>query len=210
MIDYLEWSTLEVMFAWGGSTLKSTWPDICVACVVCLFANVLIDKSMMDHGHNMDWFVSDGHDLLTMPLAFLLVYRTGMSYNRFFEGRGHVGQMVHSCREFARGLSTYVKGDDPTTQEKRANCARLIKAYTVAVRLSLRKIEAQEDSRQELAEHLSTDEMEKIKAVKKNFPVIVIKWLGDEVNGFKGQLLFDRATDFLDQNLSSMMQSWMG
>jgi len=133
-----------------------------------------------------------------------------MSYNRFFEGRGHVGQMVHSCRELARGLSTYVKGDDPTTQQKRANCARLVKAYTVAVRLSLRKLESQDSSREELAEHLTSSEMEKIKAVKKNFPLMVIKWLGDEIKGFKGQLLFDRATDFLDGNLSSMLQAWMG
>lgn len=70
-----------------------------------------------------------GHSLVLMPLAFLLVYRTGMAYNRypppprslsssapyvsclrrFFEGRGHVGKMVHAARELARGLSTYVK-----------------------------------------------------------------------------------------------------
>lgn len=159
---------------------------------------------------HLDWFSKLGHDLLLMPLAFLLVYRTGMAYNRYFEGRNHVGRMVHSARELARGLSTYVKGDDPTTQHNRANVARLIKAYTIALRLSLRKIEGNEEARLELAEVLTAEEFKKCQAMKKNFVVVIVKWLGDEVLKFKGQLLFDRATDFMEHSVSELMSAWMG
>ena len=50
--------------------------------------------------------------------------------------------MVRTCRELARGISTYVVGEDKKTQDKKANCARLIKAYTLSVKLSCRKTEA--------------------------------------------------------------------
>jgi len=133
-----------------------------------------------------------------------------MAYNRYFEGRGHVGKMVHTVRELARGLSTYVKGDDQQTQDRRANISRLIAAYLVALRLSVRKIEGQEDARAELASFLTTSEMEKLKAVKKNFVLVIVKWIGDEVALFKGQLLFDRAMDFMEKNCSDLIESWMG
>lgn len=37
-----------------------------------------------------------------------------------------MGKMVKTCRELARGVSTYVTATDPATQQKQANCARLI------------------------------------------------------------------------------------
>jgi len=164
----------------------------------------------VDEWKSLKWLNKSGHNLVLLPLAFLLVYRTGMSYNRYFEGRGHVGKMVHASRELARGLSTYVKGDDAQTVQRLANIARLIKAFTVALRLSLRKTESDETAKQELKAHLTSEEFEKLQAVKKNFVLIILKWVGDAIAQFKGQLLFDRAMDFMEKNVSDLMQAWMG
>jgi ion channel-forming bestrophin family protein len=78
------------------------------------------------------------------------------------------------------------------------------------VRLSVRKVEAKDESREELALNLTPTEMDKLKAVKKNFPVLIRKWIGDSMVEFKAQLLFDRATDFMDGNIQDMMAAWMG
>jgi len=197
MIDYSDRGVCGLIFSWTGSTLSRTWPECILSMIFTAIFVAVID--LMDGWTVMDWYSKMGHDLLILPLAFLLVYRTGMAYNRFFEGRGHVGKMVLSARELARGITTYVKGDDPITKQNQANVARLVRAYTIALRLSLRKMESNPESVKELEAVLTKAEMAKITAVKKNFVLVIVKWIGDEVMKFKGQLLFDRATDFMEK-----------
>lgn len=208
MIDYSDRGVCGLIFSWTGSTLSRTWPECILSMIFTAIFVAVID--LMDGWTVMDWYSKMGHDLLIMPLAFLLVYRTGMAYNRFFEGRGHVGKMVLSARELARGITTYVKGDDPITKQNQANVARLVRAYTIALRLSLRKMESNPESVKELEAVLTKAEMAKITAVKKNFVLVIVKWIGDEVMKFKGQLLFDRATDFMEKSVSDLMLAWMG
>jgi predicted membrane chloride channel (bestrophin family) len=117
---------------------------------------------------------------------------------------------VFATRELARGLSTYVKGTDPQTKFTKGNIARLVKAYTVALRLSLRKLESNQTAKHELDELLTYEEAAKLQGVKKNFVLIIAKWIGDEVATLKGQLEFDRAMDFLEKHISDMIEAWMG
>jgi len=211
MINYSNYNLFQMIFAWEGSTTKATYVEVLVASFMCVLANLIIkiNDGQTDF-FKLWWWSKEGHVLSLFPLAFLVVFRTGMAHNRYFEGRGHVGKMVHATRELARGLSTYVKGDDPGTQRNRADCARLVKAYTVALRLSLRKIEDTTEGKEELKQYLTETEYEKIKAVKKNFVLIILQWLGDSVGVFKSQLLFDRAIDFMENDVSTMMEAWMG
>ena len=116
--------------------------------------------------------------------------------------------MVLTCRELSRGISTYVVGDDPKTKQKQANCARLIKAYTIAVKLSCRKTEGARHV--ELMELLTKEEYQRIKEIKKNFPVIILQWLGKAIAEFDGQLLFPRAIDFMEREVGTLMEAWMG
>ena len=120
---------------------------------------------------------------------------------RFFEGRAHVGNMVKTCRELARAISTYTVGTDKKTEDKRANCARLMKAYTLAVKLSCRKTEGTQFTL--LMDFLTSEEYEQIKAMKKNFPMIILFWLGKAIAEFDGQLLFPRAMDFMEREVLS-------
>lgn len=211
MIDYGDRTVCGMFFSWTGSTLSRTYPECLVSMVLtALFVGVVDNIPDGEGWKHMTWYNKTGHDLLIMPLAFLLVYRTGMAYNRFFEGRGHVGKMVLSARELARGITTYVKGDDPITKHNQANVARLVRAYTIALRLSLRKEESNPEGLKELEGVLTKAEFAKIMAVRKNFVLVIVKWLGDEVMKFKGQLLFDRATDFMEKSVSDLMLAWMG
>jgi len=208
MIDYSDRSSLGIIFSWTGSTLSQTWID----CVLCMAVSgitlVVMEFTSFDEN---DWPQTLLHSKksLLFPVAFLLVFRTGVSYKRFFEGRAHVGNMVRLCRDLARGISTYVTNqEDPLTQQKALNCVRLIKAYTIAVRLSCRKEEG--DKHIQLQEFLTMGEYNNIKAVKKNFPVLILQWLGKAIAEFEGQLVFARAMDFMEKQVGELMAAWMG
>ena len=50
------------------------------------------------HFHVEYHFPDIGHKLVGVSLGFLLVFRSNLSYGRYWEGRGHLGYVVvHSC-----------------------------------------------------------------------------------------------------------------
>jgi len=237
MISYDTGNAVGILTRWTGSTLSRGWPDIVTIMIIGIIYKIFLnfwnglegfdqtcdpngspsciptEKSGSNSYGNGNWaFVVGwwhlGEVPMSVPLSLLLIFRTNISYARFFEGRGHVGNMVKTCRELSRGISTYVVGDDEKTKLKRANCARLLKAYTISVRLSCRKEEANKYT--ELNEFLNSKEYEKIKEIKKNFVLIILKWLGDAIADFDGQLLFPRAMDFMERDVGNLMSAWMG
>merc|ERR1711998_796637 len=123
MIEYGEYNIFQIIFAWNGSTVKVNWPQIISTTCVSIITYVIM---LTTDFNKDDWPMDVMHTRksLLLPLLFLLIFRTGVSYRRFFEGRAHVGKMVKTCRELARGVSTYVTAEDPATQQKQANCAR--------------------------------------------------------------------------------------
>jgi len=209
MIDYADRSVFGIIFSWTGTTLSQTYPDCIMAMLVSCATYGLMQVPGIDLGPKT-WPVGLIHSkkALLFPAAFLLVYRTGVSYKRFFEGRAHVGVMVKQCRELARGISTYVVGTDGKTELNKANCHRLLKAYTIAVRLSCRKIEG--SAHVQLSEFLTSSEYAKCKEVKKNFPVLILMWLGQAIAAFDGALLFPRSMDFMERDVGQLMEAWMG
>merc|ERR1719198_2393925 len=54
----------------------------------------------------------------TLPstaISFLLVFRSSISYSRFWEGRGHLGAIMQHSRDLGRQLSFIVKNDNDGT-----------------------------------------------------------------------------------------------
>lgn len=65
--------------------------------------------------HKVVWPVavpSTVHNLVSVALGLLLVFRTNASYDRFWEGRRMWGGIVNETRNLARGARVYLK-DDP-------------------------------------------------------------------------------------------------
>jgi len=71
-----------------GKTAQLTFSSVVFASVVILILDEDIDVDM------------SAQQMPLMFVAILLVFRTGYAYNRYMEGRGHVGTMV-------------LKGDSP-------------------------------------------------------------------------------------------------
>merc|ERR1711959_37834 len=74
-------------------------------------------------------------------------------------------------------------------------------------RLKLRQAEG---SRGELADILTSTESQKITVAKGSAVLLILKWLGDVVGQFKGQLVFDRGIDSMQGNISGMLEAHHG
>lgn len=53
-----------------------------------------------------------GFTLAGSAIAFLLVFRSSISYNRFWEGRGHLGAIMHHARDFGRQVAFCLLNDE--------------------------------------------------------------------------------------------------
>jgi len=80
---------VKVLCAWEGTAFQGALWDITLACVISLLANLVVATSDI-----LDWFTQEMHNLLTIPVIFLLVFRTNFAVGRYFEGRALVGKMV--------------------------------------------------------------------------------------------------------------------
>ena len=60
---------------------------------------------------------------LGTALAFLNVFRSNLSYGRYWEGRGQLGVMVKSGRELIRKVVAYTRvPEDPKEDQVRQRC----------------------------------------------------------------------------------------
>jgi len=238
MIDYSEWAIRQVIFSWHGTTLKSTWPNVVaisliglILCLLCEFAfelpsydtvysasgviDVVATAANKAKAESQTGYLAD-LDLSAQkyPLVFvaiLLVFRTGFAYARFMEGRGHVGKMVLTVRDLARKLSTFVLpavDQDPAIDRVRSNIVRLLKAFVISNRLSCRKQEGSGFA--ELEAVLTTTEAGILRGVKKNFPMVILQWIGKELAHFKDSQMFARALDSMEEDIGELMGAWMG
>jgi len=206
MINYDGWPVWKVIFSWNGTTLAKTWVQVCGVTLITAIIQVVANFS---DGVNkvVTGISTEGHELTLFPVAFLLVYRSGTAYNRYFEGRGHVGKMVWTVRELARMVASFVEGDDDEVNKARANVARLIKAFTVANRLSVRGTE--EDGIDELELLLTGAEATKLRGGK-NHAMTIILWIGQALIPFKTKQYHPRALDHMQEQVGQLMETWMG
>jgi putative membrane protein len=204
MINYEGWPTWKIIFSWEGTTLKQTWPNVLVVLLLGCAVNGVC--SLPGVG-----YLKEDMDAQTYPLIFvsiLLVFRTGYAYGRFMEGRGHVGTMVFNVRDLARMMSTFVVGEDPQTNWDRANIVRLLKAFTIANRLSCRKQETLLFTTLEV--HLTTKEATRLRELGKNYPLQILQWVGKELVQFKNKQMFPRALDAMEEKVGELLGAWMG
>lgn len=115
LVDYDNTDLFRLIFRLEGSIFDNIFPKVIVTVVLSFLAAVLSDV--------LGWFVTDEYG--TMPpiqpiafsvtgssIAFLLVFRSVISYNRFWEGRGHLGSLMENARDFARQVAFCVRMDD--------------------------------------------------------------------------------------------------
>lgn len=143
------------------------------------------------------------HTVVGVALGLLLVFRTNASYERFWEGRIQVGEMVNNCRDLARKSAAYL-ADSPV--ETRENIGRYIIAMFATIRRSLRR----ERDTTELAALLTLEEREVLEDSSAP-PLIVARWLSNQFHAEnKAGRLSDTKLRVFDPNITELIRLWGG
>ncbi|MFQ4141822.1 bestrophin family protein [Chlorogloeopsis sp. ULAP02] len=111
---------------------------------------------------------------LNIVLSLLLAFRTNSAHDRFWEGRKLWGSLVNTVRNLTRGIWIEVNEYEPRDRTKKERTLRQVVAFTVAMKLHLRR----EPVNHELS--LLISELQYSKLTKVNHPPLEIAfWIGD-------------------------------
>lgn len=115
LVNYDNTELFRLVFRLEGSIFDNIWPKVAATVLLSFIAAILMDwkKWFEAHEHGGIPKVSSIAFIVTgSSIAFLLVFRSVISYNRFWEGRGHLGALMENCRDFARQAAFCVRLDD--------------------------------------------------------------------------------------------------
>ncbi len=107
MIQYDPHHWRSHLFDIRGSMLREIFSRIAV-CVIWSLIVVVWHQTKQTPAINIPLH---GHTLTGVALGLLLVFRTNVSYERFWEGRRQWGNIVNDCRNLARLSCSLLKSD---------------------------------------------------------------------------------------------------
>lgn len=117
--------------------------------------------------------------LIAPVLAFLLVFRTNSSYQRFDEARKAWGSNTNRCRDLARQALTWIR--HPEDKPKLEIILRYVKTYPYCLKHHLTKPLDGSNSIGEVKNLLSQQEIERVR-VAANRPIYVLQVLSAVIN----------------------------
>lgn len=140
------------------------------------------------------------HSIVGVALGLLLVFRTNTSYDRYWEGRRNIGDLIGHCRDLARQTSSYLAKDP----ERRALAGRHIVAFYLAVKRSLRC----EREHPELVDLLGDERAVTLERAEQ-VPLSLTAWLTEiYVAAADDGLITETRLRNLDTNLTSLSAFW--
>jgi len=197
---------LSIIFSWTGSALVNCWQEVLTAATIGIVAATIIhiDADAYD-------ITLKGHTLAIFPVAFALVFRTGMSYNRFFEGRGHCGKFVHSARTICRRARTHLHpADNPDVIEFKKTLGRYLHLFACVQKHSIRHTEGEAIAEAHAQNLLTLDEKAELEKVAKNLPQQVLIWVGREVVKMRPFMIHPDVLIWMEESIQGLMEGWMG
>lgn len=139
MIEYDSSQWVRMLFKLEGSVLNwNTVPQILITGAMAFVAMYAQELHVSAYGAK--YHVPDiGHKLVGVSLGFLLVFRSNLSYGRYWEGRGHLGFVIKVLRDICRQASVYI--DDDEGDEEKKEIARLCRIFMALMVCHLRGID---------------------------------------------------------------------
>jgi len=202
----------QMVFAWHGCAFQSCYMEIIVAGLLGVLAQCMRDPDIMDLEYKIEM---QGHYMCLFPVAYLLVFRNGQSYIRFWEGRGHCGKFVLSARSLCRRAATHVVAPAGCSEEVsvqirnfRFNVGRLIRIHAICQRNHMRHVEDQ--SLEDVGRLLSDEEKAEFKRVGKNFCQLPMRWMAEQWMSMKPYIVHEKMLDATEKNIQDMTEAWMG
>jgi len=219
LLEYRSWKYLPFMFTFQGSVMHELWKWFLGYGFIGLGWAVTYELSSdWDQWDNVSLEV---HKLLAIPIAFLIVFRSNVAHNRFWEGRTHLATLYGTERTIARKANTLIPGDDDEAHALRSNICRFLPVLAVAVKNNLRKrtkgISDQEvaaNYRDEISKWLTPEETDSVLIeTARNKPLRVIGWIGREISAASraGKMEGGPPTfASFDNECTRLVDSWMG
>jgi len=88
----------------------TVWPSVLPLCLLNVSLTFVI--FMLRENDVVDVTIpDDGHKILATMVAFLVVSRVSSAYNRFWEARTHLSNMLKSCRQLSIHASAFSRDD---------------------------------------------------------------------------------------------------
>lgn len=198
MVEYEPGSWVKILLRVNGSVLpRIVWRVITVLIVGCALTYLQFGM-----GYQLPNSVRL-HMVVGVALGLLLVFRTNASYERFWEGRILVGDMVSHSRDLARKTAAYLADSPAETREQ-------IGLYIIALFATIRRSLRRERDTSELAVLLSEDEREVLEHSSAP-PLIVSRWLSDQIHAEnKAGRVSDTKIRLFDPNLTELIRLWGG
>lgn len=167
------WNTQKL--SWFGVLLQfrsSVLPAIFPRVAVCGVFSVII--SWLDYLNYPVARPSLTVVLPTVGLSLLLVFRTNTAYEKFWEGRKLWGSLTNTTRNLTRTIWIVIQEQTPQQRQKKQEAMKLVVAFAVATKLSLRY----EPVNEEIAALISAEHYEQLKTMN-HPPLEIAFWLGD-------------------------------
>ncbi len=130
MIDYTTRNWLVLVLSLRGTVIKR----VAFRTVLCGMLAAMAVYLKNERGIDLSVPVVV-HSIIGVALGLLLVFRTNTSYDRYWEGRKTVGDMVSHCRDLAHQTSAYLADDS----DRLKLAGGYIVAFCASVRRQLRR-----------------------------------------------------------------------
>eukprot|EP01060_Flectonema_neradi_P005238 TRINITY_DN13478_c0_g1_i1.p1 TRINITY_DN13478_c0_g1~~TRINITY_DN13478_c0_g1_i1.p1 ORF type:complete len:375 (+),score=80.40 TRINITY_DN13478_c0_g1_i1:46-1170(+) len=91
-------------------------------------------------------FSDKPHTFTIIPVGFLLVFRSNLSYARWWEGRCMIGMLVFACRNVGIKSGSLLRGPTQLIAQHSETVFRLALAMMVSIRHSVQKASSEEES----------------------------------------------------------------
>lgn len=148
MLYYDNKAWWSLLFVVKGTVLRRCVGPACltvISAAVAVLVNARLSASSRGFGEDGDGDLGGDvavHQvfvtLLGLALGFLLVFRSNLSYERFWLGRCSMGKLVKEARSLARQLCFHVEGADGATEDARIDTVRLVCIFFFLVTKRLR------------------------------------------------------------------------
>jgi len=128
---------LTLVCQWKGSVVPRALPQATTALIICIFTHYYGVKK-----RGTDDMVSDpySHQILGMILAFLLVFRSGTAYNRYWEGVTTMHWLTSKLHDLTYQTKWFVKHNN-TSVEFQLEMARYLRLFYATVMQELNRLE---------------------------------------------------------------------
>ena len=138
MMSYKD-SGLRFFFKIKGTLFQNSWRSVICAMVMAAVLTVL--NEWIDTVE----FSDKPHTFTIIPVGFLLVFRSNLSYARWWEGRCMIGMLVFACRNIGIKSGSLIRGPSILITQHTETIFRLSLAMMVSVRHSVQKASSEEE-----------------------------------------------------------------